>query len=271
MTVRRVLITGAAGAIGSVLRQGLAGHYELLRLSDKKTLSAAGPGEELNQADISDFNAIYEAMSGVEAVVHLGAIATEDSFESLISPNFLAVYNIYEAAYRRGVERVVFASSNHAIGLYPVGKRIGPEVMQKPDSFYGVGKAFGENMGILYHTKWGLDVACLRIGSFLEAPSTPRHLSTWLSHGDMVRLVRACLDTPTLGYAVVYGISANTRGWWDNPEADRIGFVPQDNAEDFAQDVLANAPPPDPDNPADRLQGGPIAAIDFGRRPRADT
>jgi uronate dehydrogenase len=265
MTIEKVLITGAAGSIGAVLRSGLAGHYQL-RLSDVAPLGAPGRGEEHDGAELSDLAQVEAAMAGMDAVVHLGAIATEADFDSLLGPNFIGAYNVFEAARRQGVRRVVYASSNHAVGFYPTDRRIGPDVAQRPDGFYGVGKAFGENLGCLYFHKWGIECACLRIGSFLVAPTETRHLSTWISHGDMVRLVRCCLDAPLVGFAVLYGVSANTRGWWDNPDAARLGYHPQDNAEDYAEDIPRAAPPADPKDPAVRFMGGFIAAIDYDRK-----
>lgn len=265
MATDRVLITGAAGSIGQCLRKGLQGHYSLLRLSDVAPLGRPESGEEMATAELSKFDDVMRITGGIDAIIHLGAISTEASFDALVGPNFIGTYNIFEAARRQGVGRVIFASSNHAIGFYPVTERIGIDVAQRPDSFYGVSKAFGENLAVLYHQKWGLESASLRIGSFLDKPTERRHLYTWLSHIDMVRLARACLDASDLGCAVLYGMSANQRSWWDNPDAERLGYAPIDNAEDYAAEILAVAPPDDPADPADRFMGGFIAAIDYGK------
>lgn len=265
MAFGKVLITGAAGSIGTVLRKGLQGHYETLRLSDIRSVSDLASGEEFIEADVADLSQMEAAMDGVDAVVHLGAYANEKPFDEILQSNFIGTYNAFEAARRSGVKRMVFASSNHAIGFYPVTERIGIDVRQMPDSYYGIGKAFGENLGCLYFNKWGLETVSLRIGSFQDTPKEPRHLSTWLSHGDAVRLVQASLDAPEVGNMIVYGVSNNDRSWWDNPGAVVIGYNPQDNAESFANELLADAKPADPTDPAERFQGGFMAAIDYDK------
>lgn len=266
MAIDTVVMTGAAGAIGSVLRAGLEGAYRKLVLSDIVPIDDLGPGETFVKAELSDIGQVEKVLAGADAVIHLGAYPNEKPFEDILHSNYIGTYNVFEAARRQGVKRMVFASSNHAIGFYPVGTRIGPDVRQMPDGFYGVGKAFGENLACLYFNKWGLESVCLRIGSFQDRPKEPRHLSTWLSHGDTVRLVQAALDAPEVGYTIVYGASNNDRGWWDNPGADVIGYRPQDNAETFAEEILSKAEPADPDDPAERFQGGFIAAIDYGKQ-----
>ncbi|HVM00553.1 MAG TPA: NAD(P)-dependent oxidoreductase [Egibacteraceae bacterium] len=255
----RVLLTGAAGGIGTVLRAGLRGRYPELRLLDTEAMDAAGEGEEVVVADLRDYANVEAAMEGVDAVVHLAAIPGEAAFAEICAHNLVATYHVFEAARRQGATRVVYASSNHAIGFTPVTERIGPDAPLRPDTYYGVSKAFGEALGRLYVDKFGMDVACLRIGSFGERPGSRRELFTWLSPRDAVELVGCCLDAPYLGFAIVYGISANTRTWWDNPEAERIGYRPVDDAEAFAAELLAG---PASDDPTERFQGGPFTGRD---------
>jgi uronate dehydrogenase len=253
--MQRVLITGAAGNIGRTLRAGLRGHYPLLRLLDVAPQEAAEPGEEVLTLDVNDRPATDAAMEGVHAVIHLAAIPDEAGFYDILAGNITTTYSVFEAARRAGVRRVVFASSNHVTGFYPRGQTIGPDDPIRPDSFYGVSKAFGEALGRLYADKYGLEVVCLRIGSFAERPTGRRQLSTWLSPRDCVQLVRCCLDAPAVGFMVVYGVSANSRSWWKDEPAARLGYRPQDNAEEFA----AQFEEPEPEAPsrlADRLQGG---------------
>ena len=201
--MQRVLITGAAGGIGSVLREGLRGAYPVLRLSDIAPLGEAQPGEELDAADIRDGAQVEAAMEGVDAVVHLGAVSVEDAWEPIHEMNFVGTYNVFEAARRQGVKRIVFASSNHAIGYYRRTQRIGPDVPLRPDSRYGLSKMFGEGLGRLYADKHGIGCVCLRIGSFQPEPQNVRHLSTWISYRDMVHLVRRCLDAPDVHFEIV--------------------------------------------------------------------
>jgi uronate dehydrogenase len=194
------------------------------------------PGPRIEVADLRDLVTVERAFKGVEKVVHLAAVPTEAPFQDILDSNLRTTYNVYEAARSQGVRRVVFASSHHATGMYPRSRLIGPDDPVRPDSYYGVSKAFGEALGRLYAEKWDLEVACIRIGSFLERPLSVRNLSTWLSYRDGVALSQTCLDAP-LRFAIVYGISNNTRAWWDVSAARELGYHPQDNAEVFAGQV----------------------------------
>jgi uronate dehydrogenase len=259
----RVLITGAAGSIGRTLRSGLRGRYPL-RLLDAAPQEAAEPGEELVTLDLNDRPATEAAMEDVGMVIHLAAIAHEASFDDILGGNITTTYSVFESARRAGVRRVVFASSNHVTGFYPRNEPVGPGDPVRPDGFYGVSKAFGEALGRLYAEKYGLQVVCLRIGTFADRPTTPRQLSTWLSPRDCIQLVRCCLDAPDVGFVVVYGVSANTRSWWRNDAAASLGYRPQDNAEEFAAQI--EEPPPDASpRLADRLQGGSFVESDPNR------
>lgn len=234
MKPARVLITGAAGAIGSTLRAGLRGRYPLLRLSDLRDMAPAGPGEELSPADLCNYAAVKNTMHNIDCVVHLGGIPREAPWPAILEANIIGAYHVFEAARECGVQRIVFASSNHAVGYHRAEKIIGPDVEPRPDSRYGVSKVYGEALGRLYADKHGISVACLRIGSFREQPTDVRQLSTWISPRDMVQLARCCIDAAEYRYLVLYGVSNNTRTRWKNPQAARIGYAPQDNAEDYA-------------------------------------
>ena len=232
--MKRVLITGAAGAIGAVLRQGLAGRYPILRLSDRNDLGTAAVGEELALADLQDLAAVSNAAKDCDAIVHLGGIPEEADWASIHGANFIGTYNIYEAARLQRVKRVVFASSNHVVGFYRRTRKIAQHEPMRPDTRYGLSKACGEMIARLYADKYGIESVCLRIGSFRPEPLDRRMLSTWISPRDTVHLVDCALSAPAITYEVVYGVSNNDRNWWLNPGADRIGFKPQDNAESFA-------------------------------------
>ncbi len=243
-----ILLTGAAGHIGSYLRAPLREVASELRLTDIAPLRAAAPNETVHQADLTDFDALRTAADGVAAVVHLGAIPVEAPFEELAAANLVGCYHAYEAARLGGSGRFVFASSNHATGYYPIGYRLVGTEPPRPDTLYGVTKVYGEALGRLYHEKFGMRVACLRIGSFQERPIDPRMLCTWLSVPDAVQLVLACLTSPDLGFEVVYGVSDNQRSWWSTEPARRFGYNPHDDAEVFATELGE----PDPGQP----QGG---------------
>jgi uronate dehydrogenase len=231
-----VLITGAAGAIGSCLRAGLRSQVDELVLTDARTLEPTG-NERFIQADLADRDAVVRAADGVDAVIHLGAIPTEASFDELLGPNLIGTFNVFEAGRRGGARRLVFASSNHATGFYPVEQRLTGRDAPRPDTLYGVTKAYGEALGSLYADKFGLNVICIRIGSFGERPRQVRELATWLSLEDAVRLFAACLSAPSVGFRVIYGASANTRLNWDLSSARELGYEPQDDAERFVAEV----------------------------------
>jgi uronate dehydrogenase len=263
----RVLITGAAGHIGKVLRQGLRGRYELLRLSDIAPLgNATAPGEEVVQADVQDFAATRASMAGIDAVVHLGAVIVETDWEKILPVNIAGTYNVFEAARQQGVKRVVFASSNHAIGFYRRSQRIDDTAQPRPDTRYGLSKAFGEGLGHLYADKHGIGVACLRIGTCRDRPTETRHLSTWQSHRDITQLVYRCIEAPLLHFIIAYGVSNNPRSLWDNSAAERqLGYVPEDSAESYAAELLGKDEPVD--QVAALFHGGPFCSMEFAGDP----
>ena len=252
----RVLLTGAAGAIGACLREGLRGEVEELRLSDVREVGDLAPGETFVRADVTDPAAVDRAVEGVEAVIHLGAVPDEAGFDVLAGPNLHGAFHVFDAARRLGVRRVIYASSNRITGFEPSARRLGGGEAPRPDGLYGATKAWGEALGRLYHDRFGLEVVSVRIGSFEREPSEPRHLFTWLSHGDAVRLFRACLTAPDVGYACVYGASANARGWWDLGPARALGYEPADDAERFADRFPGATPEP--------VQGAPYTAPGYG-------
>ena len=259
----RVLITGAAGNIGRTLRRHLRGRYGLLRLTDIAPQEAAGAGEEVASADIRDLAALEASMRGIDCVIHLAGIPEEDSWERILPLNIAGCYNVFEAARRQGVRSVVFASSNHAVGFHRRETFIDTLVQPRPDGRYGVSKVFGEAVAGLYADKYGLSVACLRIGSFRpsDRPSESRHLLTWISHRDMAQLAMRCIEHPGYHFVVVYGVSNNLRNRWDNTPAKFLGYRPQDDAEAFAAEVLATSPPEDP--LAAQFHGGMYCPIEF--------
>jgi dTDP-4-dehydrorhamnose reductase len=232
----RILLTGAAGAIGTMLRSRLARAGRTLRLLDIAPLSA-GPDEEVVPGSVSDMDAMVAACAGVAAVVHLGGHSREAPWAEILEHNINGTYTVLEAARRAGVPRVVFASSNHAVGFRPVDEDAGDYLYPRPDTYYGVSKAAGEALGSLYHDRYGLDVVCLRIGSCAERPFNERALETWLSPDDCGRLVAAALAAPSPGFRVVWGISANTRARWSLAEARALGYAPRDDAEVYAAEM----------------------------------
>src|SRR6516165_7813653 len=229
--MQRILITGAAGQIGVVLRKGLRGSYSLIRLLDVAPIGEAEAGEEIVIADIRDIAKIQKAMAGIDCVVHLAGASVESAWDKVLPLNIEGCYNTFEAARRQGVKRVIFASSNHAVGFYRRERFIDNTVPPRPDTRYGVSKVFGEAVGRLYADKYGLSVACLRIGTFRnpDRPAEARQLLTWISHRDMVHLVRRCIDYPNYHFVIIYGVSNNLRSRWDNSNVKFLGYRPQED------------------------------------------
>lgn len=252
----RVLITGAAGSIGRVLATGLAKRGYAVRGLDLRP----DPGAvDLVIGDCADLPTVTRALAGVDAVVHLAGIPSETDLPTALHSHVVITATVLEAMRAGGVRRLVYASSNHAVGWHGATEHaaapLGAEVRPRPDTFYGVGKAAAEALISLYVDRYGLSAACLRIGSFLERPTSRRHLATWLSHGDAVRLVDACLSAPELSYQVLYGISANSRGWWDLAPARELGYWPADDAERFAAEILGTAASAQDDHDGLRVGG----------------
>ena len=258
---RRLLLTGAAGALGRELRPRLRPHCEALRVSDIADLGEAAPGEEIVPARLEDAAAVLALCESVDAVIHLGGVSTEQPWAPVLAANIVGVYHLYEAARRQGVKRIVFASSNHVTGFYRQDETIDTLAPPRPDGLYGVSKAFGENLSRLYFDRWGIETVCLRIGSSFPEPRDRRMLATWLSYDDLERLVVASLSTPVAGHTVIYGLSDNDHRWWDNRHAAHIGYRPQDSSEPFRAALQARTPLLDPADPVVRFQGGAFVRI----------
>jgi uronate dehydrogenase len=261
--MQNVLITGAAGDIGTRLRKILRGVYPHIRASDIRKPADLGAGDDFVPADLTDLTQVEKAVAGIEGIVHLGGHAVEGSWETILNANIIGCYNLFEAARRVGAKRVIFASSNHAIGFYPRSQRIGVEGRVKPDSRYGVSKAFGEALGSLYADKHGLRVTCLRIGNIADAPTDERRLSIWVKPEDLAQLVRIGLEHPEIHFEIFYGVSDNAASFWDNSRAQKFGYRPQGRAEDFRQQALAAQAKLSPDPIGARYQGGPFCSAEY--------
>lgn len=253
---KRLLLTGAAGGLGRVLRPRLKAVCDTLRVSDIAELGAAADGEEVRPAALQDKAAVLALLEGVDAVVHLGGVSTEHAFEDILGPNISGTYHVYEGARLHGARRIVFASSNHVTGFYTQGQTITPQMPPRPDGYYGLSKAFGENLAQFYFDRWGIESVSLRIGSSFPEPADRRMLATWLSYDDLERLVLAALTAPVVDHTVVFGLSDNRTSWWDNTSARHLGYRPQDSSEPFRAAVEARQGAIDPTQPAARFQGG---------------
>jgi uronate dehydrogenase len=250
--MKTILITGAAGDVGTHLRRELAGRYRI-RASDLRPLKKLGR-ETFMRADISKMADCLRITRGVEAVVHLGGYSVEGPWEGILSANIVGCYHVFEAARRNGVKRILFPTSNHAVGFYRRDQTIDHHVYPKPDSRYGVSKVFGEALGSLYADKNGMQVFQIRIGNVNPVPIDKRRLSIWISPRDLAQLVTIGIEHPEIRFEIVYGISGNQRAWYDNANAFRLGYRPQDDSEVHAPQVLAREKPGDA--VAEQYQGG---------------
>jgi uronate dehydrogenase len=253
--IATLLLTGAGGNLGKVLRERLKPYADTLRLSDIADPGPPQAGEEVIIGDLADADTVDRMVRGADAIVHMGGVSVERPFDEILPANIQGVYNLYEAARKHGVKRVIFASSNHAIGFYRQGQVIDADVPVRPDGYYGVSKAFGENLSRFYFDRYGIETVCLRIGSSFPEAKDRRMLITWLSYDDLTHLIVQSLFTPHVGHTIVYGASANRESWWDNSRATHLGFQPKDSSEQFRARVEAQAPL-SPDDPAARYQGG---------------
>lgn len=263
----RILMTGAAGGIGTSLRKLLPPLYPDLLLSDLKTPANLDAEEEFKAADLADLAQVEAICEGVDGILHFGGFSVEGDWDAILQANIIGCYNLFEAARRQGVKRIVFASSNHAVGFYPRHSRIGPNVTPRPDSRYGVSKVFGEATGALYADKHGIAVTCLRIGNFGERPIDKRRLSIWLKPQDLVQLCRIGLEHPSIHFEILYGASFNERAWWDNSRAYALGYRPTGKAEAHLDHAMAGQAVLPPDPVGDFYQGGTFCSAEFDGDP----
>ncbi len=259
MKKKTILITGATGDVGTHLRRELATKYNI-RASDLRPLKKVGK-EAFARADISKMSDALRITKGVDAIVHLGGYSVEGPWEGILHANIVGCYNVFEAARRNGVRRIIFPTSNHAVGFYKRSTTIDHRVYPKPDSRYGVSKVFGEALGSLYADKYGMEFLMIRIGNVNPVPIDRRRLSIWVSPRDIAQLVRIGVEHPGIRFEIVYGISGNTRAWYDNSNAYRLGYKPKDNSESYAPEVLARKEP-DGDPVAEAHQGGVFCAVE---------
>ncbi|MFD3487887.1 NAD-dependent epimerase/dehydratase family protein [Streptomyces sp. NPDC058665] len=259
---RTVLLTGAAGGLGTLMRGLLPAYGYELRLFDATPIE--GEPDAIT-ADLGDKHALREAVRGVDAIIHLAGISLEASFDKILRANIEGTYNLYEAAREEGTARVVFASSNHAVGFTPRPQGSYPldsdalipiETPRRPDTFYGISKCFGEDLAQFYWDKHGLETVSVRIGSCFMEPTSVRMLSVWMSPGDGARLFHAALTAEDVRHTVVYGSSANTRLWWDLSTARALGYEPQDDSEQYADKLVDEQGELDPGNPDHAHLGG---------------
>ena len=252
----RLLLTGAGGNLGQELRPRLKAYCDVLRVSHRRDLGPAAENEEVQTASLEDAEQMLSLLDGVSAVVHMGGVSTEQPWAPILAGNIVGMVNLYEAARLKGVKRIVFASSNHVTGFYRQDEVVNTRMPPKPDGFYGLSKAFGEDLAQLYWDRWGIETVSLRIGSSFTEPRDRRMLATYLSYDDLERLVVAALTAPIVGHSIIYGMSDNQTTWWDNTHAKHIGYRPQDSSDVFRHAVEARQQTIDQQDPAAIYQGG---------------
>ncbi len=261
--MKTIVLTGAAGRLGSYLREPLTKLADELISTDITDVGKLYAREKFVRADLTKLDEMTALLNGADMVVHFGAIGDEAPFDQILGPNIIGAYNVWEAAYRNGVKRVVYASSIHAVGMYPKNEFIGVDVPHRPDTFYGLAKCFAEDLGRMYWEKRQIEAVCLRILSCAKV-TNPRALGSWLSYDDLVHLVTRAIDTPVTGFSIVYGVSNNDRAPVDNSAAQFLGYRPKDNAEQFAVEILAAAPAANPRDLGQLCHGGPFASVKLG-------
>jgi uronate dehydrogenase len=255
---KRLLLTGAGGGLGTMLRERIQPWADIVRVTDIGDMAPAGPGEEVVRCDLGDRAAVMALVEGVDAVLHFGGVSVEDTFESIMHANILGLHHLYEAVHKQGVKRVIYASSSHVVGYYPTTQVVDASAPLRPDGLYGVSKCFGEALSRYYFDRFGIETVCLRIGSSFAEPRNARMMVTFLAHDDLVELVRCALFTPRVGHTITYGVSDNPVRWWDNREAAHLGFHPQRSSREFADKFPATGAWAQADDPASVYQGGPF-------------
>ena len=262
--MKKLVLTGAGGRLGSYLREPLSKMCDELVSTDwVEDIDTLYPGESYVKADLGSLEQMEAVLEDADMVVHFGAIGDEAAWDAILHSNIIGAYNVWEAAARKGLRRVVYASSIHAVGMYPKTQRIDTEVPHRPDTYYGLAKCFAEDLGSLYWDKKGIESVHLRILSAAQV-NNPRSLGTWLSYDDLIHLVERAITTPITGFSIVYGVSNNDRATVDNHKVSFLGYRPKDNAEQFSEAVFAEATPADPTDPGQMCQGGPFASVEIG-------
>ena len=265
--IEKIVLTGAGGRLGSYLRDPIAKLCKNLVSTDiKENIGSLYENEKFIQADLSNFDEINPIIENASMVCHFGAVVDELPFYKLLGPNYVGSYNIWESSRRHNVKRVIYSSSMHAVGMYPKTMTLKTDTPHRPDSFYGLAKCFTEDLAKMYFEKNKIEAVCLRIASCAPV-NTARSLSSWLSYNDLIKLVIKSIDTPYTGYTVIYGISNNDRKNVDNSNASHIGFIPEDNAEIFAEEILQKDLTEELNDKGNHCHGGAFASTELGVSP----
>jgi uronate dehydrogenase len=236
---KKILVTGASGHLGGMLFSSLVkvGYKNLVGTDLRK--KNIKKNQKFILANLKNFKTVIKMTKGIHAIVHFGAIPIEDTQQNILNNNIIGTYNLFEAARINKVKRIIFASSNHAIGFHRRTTKLNELSTQRPDSHYGLSKAFGENLSRLYADKFGIKSMCIRIGSCLKNPQDRRHLSTWISYEDLTQLVDIGIKHKSIHHEIVYGASKNKKTWWNNSRAFKLGYKPKDSVDLFNINLLS--------------------------------
>lgn len=255
---KRLLLTGAGGGLGKMLRERIKPWADIVRLTDIVEIAPAGPGEEVVQCDLGDRAAVMALLDGVDAVLHFGGVSVEDNFENIMNANILGLHHLYEGVHKLGIRRVIYASSSHVVGYYPTTEVVDATAPLRPDGIYGVSKCFGEALSRYYFDRFGIETVCLRIGSSFEEPRNARMMVTFLAHDDLVELVRCALFTPRVGHTITFGVSDNPVRWWDNSKAAHLGYHAKRSSGEFAERFPQTGAWANAEDITATYQGGPF-------------
>ena len=264
---KRILFTGAAGHLGKRVRAHLHQFADIVRLSDIADFGPAEPHEEIVLCDLGDRDAVMRMCEGVDAILHFGGVSTEQAWAPIMQGNILGMVNLYEAVHKLGIRRVVFASSNHTMGMYENSQVVDATMPTRPDGYYGVSKVFGESLSRMYWDRYGIETVCLRIGYCWPEPFDHRSMCCWLSLDDLLALLHRSLVTQRVGHTITFGVSNNDSVWWDARHSTHLGYRPKDNSAQFAHVLPAEAAYPDPTDLPKRYQGGAFTAIELKYAP----
>lgn len=258
--INKLLITGAAGGVGTLVHDKLTSIAKTVRYSDIKEPTYLSADMEFIPCDLSNKAAVFSLLKDCDAILHLGGISTENTFDNILQANIVGVQNLYEAARHHNYPRIFLASSNHVVGFYKQDEWLDSNAPHRPDSWYGVSKSFAEAVAHMYYHKFGQETAIVRIGSCFPTPKDHRMLATWFSADDLVALLKQVVTVPKLGCPIIYGVSNNDCKWWDNSPISYLGWQAKDNSQVFANEIYQTVPMPDKNDPTSVYQGGSFTA-----------
>jgi uronate dehydrogenase len=253
---KRILFTGAAGNLGKRLRERLHEFADIVRLSDLTDIGALNPHEEFMQCDLADREAVMRICEGVDAILHFGGVSTEEEWAPIMQANIQGMVNLYEVVHKLGIRRVVFASTNHTMGMYKSTDLVDASMPTRPDGYYGLSKVFGEQIARYYWDRFGIETVCIRIGYCWPEATNYRQMVTWLSLDDLVQLLHRSLVTPRVGHTITFGISDNPGRWWDDRYAAYLCYQPKDSSTQFAHKMPDAFAYPPKDDITTFYQGG---------------